>query len=292
MKIKLMFLMVLSLLSIQSVLVAQDEKVQPQRVDQESLYSAMDTVSRLAYVQTATANGIRYQTDVIINLLENGASEEACLLFICYKDWYKAFVSVNCPNGVIPEYVTKAYEAEQNIVIDYDQQKNIIDVNPGGNLNLVAYIRLYWLPEVGVESFTYTDTLSVPKLEVTNEMDITYRLLKYDNRVVCDHINGLRGKALDGFLEYLGDARMTQYSLVSEEDVLQYVLMKIVKFWIPIKKYMTIDGEGITTKGISEKKEKKTLRRKIKIQYDQSRMDNLLISSDQFAELECCSDNS
>ncbi len=60
------------------------------------------------YEPTATTNGIRFQTDVIISLLENGAdndlvqSKEACLLFIGYEDWYEAFKIVNHPYEETP----------------------------------------------------------------------------------------------------------------------------------------------------------------------------------------------
>ncbi len=165
MKIKLVFFVVLSLLNIQSVLVAQDEKVRFQRVDQERLRRAMETVLEKntdlgkPYDPTFTTNGIRYQTDVIIDLIEDearqnlGQSEKACLLFIGYKDWYEAFVSVNCQNQNIPEYVSMAYEHQQNIVIDDNRSKVIKEIYSGGIPNIAANVALYWPPELGKKSF-------------------------------------------------------------------------------------------------------------------------------------------
>jgi len=67
-----------------------------------------------AYDPTATPNGVRYQIDVIVYLLENEARqdykspEETLPLLIGYKEWYQAFKSVNCQGHNVPEYVDRA----------------------------------------------------------------------------------------------------------------------------------------------------------------------------------------
>lgn len=293
--------MVLSLLNIQSVLVAQPPNVHCKRVDQESLKCAMETVLKNdtgpepAYDPKATTNGIRYQTDVIIYLLENGARqvhkqpEEACLLFIGYKDWYEAFKSVHCQNKEPPKYVIKAYEAKQNIVIDYDRRKVIKEIDSGDIPDIAANVALYW--ESKDKSFFYIDDLSKPKLRVINEKNITYRLLKYkdDNLIVCDQIHGLKGRAKEGFLRILGKARMTQYRIVPAEDRAQYVLMETKKWFFTWKNDLKIGFDGVTTDGVSNEKAKQTLHRKIKIQYEHSSkdLDYLLIPSAQVAECDC-----
>ncbi len=282
MKIKLVFFMVLSLLNIQSVLVAQPPNVHCKRVDQERLKRAMETVLEKdtdpgePYDPTFTTNGIRFQTDVIIYLLEDEArqsheqSEKACLLFIGYKDWYEAFKSVNCQNRKVPEYVRIAYEHQQNIVIDYDRLRVIKNINRGGDPDLVANVTLYWPPELGKESFFYEDDYSDPKLEVINKRIITYRLLKYnkDNLIVCDQIDGLKGRAKEGFLRILGKARMIQYRIVPVKGGPQYVLMETKKWFFTWKNDLTIDPKGETSDDILNKKIKQTLHRKIRIQYE------------------------
>lgn len=310
MKIKLVFFMVLSLLNIQSVLVAQDEKVRFQRVDQERLKRAMETVlekdtgSGEPYEPWVTTNGIRYQTDVIIDLIEDeagqnhGQSKEAYLLFICYKDWYEAFISVNCQNRNIPEYVRMAYKHQQNIVIDSNLKKEIKEINNNDIPDIAANVALYWPPESGEESFTYTDKKSNPPIEVINERDITYRLLKYnkDNLIVCDQIEGLKGRAKKGFLRFLGKARMIQYRIVPVKGGPQYVRM-VTKKWIFTRKNdLKIETNGDTSDGIpvDKEKEKQTLHRKIKIQYKtpSKDLDYLRIPFAQLSELDCNNGNS
>ncbi len=281
MKIKLISFIVLSLLSVQSVLVAQQTKGPFQTLDQESLKYAMemvlknDTGPEPAYDPTATPNGVRYQTDVIVYLLENWvrqdheSPEETLPLLIGYEEWYQAFKSVNCQDQDVPEYVDRAYDYKQNLVIDYNRNKVIKEKHDTDIPYLAANITLFW--ESPEKSFSYKDLDSKPPLKVIYERVITYRFLKYkdDNLVVCDQIKGLKGKALKGFLRIFGKVHMMQYRTVSVKDGPQYVLVEVRKFrWFFGPKIdLTITPEGNTLEGIPEK-EKQRLRRKIKIQYE------------------------
>jgi len=281
MKIKLISFMVLSLLSVQSVLAAQQMKGPFQRVDQERLERAMemvlknDTGSEPAYDPTATLNGVRYQIDVIVYLLENEprqdheSPEEMLPLLIGYKEWYQAFKSVNCQYQDVPEYVSRAYEFKRNTIIDYNRNKVIKKIYDTDIPYLAANITLFW--ESPKKSFSYNDLGSKPPLKVIYERVITYRFLKYkdDNLVVCDQITGLKGKALKGFLRILGKVHMIQYRIVAVKDGPQYVLVEVRKFrWLfGPKRALTITPNGKTLEGIPEK-EKQRLRRKIKIKYE------------------------
>ncbi|MHC4270315.1 MAG: hypothetical protein ACYSTS_17905 [Planctomycetota bacterium] len=281
MKIKLISFIVLSLLSVQSVLVAQQTKGPFQTVDQESLARAMemvlkkDTGPEPAYDPTATPNGVRYQIDVIVYLLENEvrqdheSPEETLPLLIGYKEWYQAFKSVNCRDQDVPEYVDRAYEFKQNMVIDYNRNKVIKETHDTDIPYLAANITLFWdSPE---KSFSYKDLDSKPPLKIIYERVITYRFLKYknDNLVVCDQIKGLKGKALKGFLRIFGKVHMVQYRTLAVKDGPQYVLAEARKFrwFFGSKTDLTITPDGETLEGVPEEK-KQSLRRKIKVKYE------------------------
>ena len=281
MKIKLMSFMVLSLLSVQSLLVAQQMKGSFQTVDQESLERAMemvlkkDTGPEPAYDSTATPNGLRYNIDVIVYLLENEAMqdrespEEFLPLFIGYKEWYQAFKSVNCQDQVVPDYVNRAYKFKRNMVIDYNRNKVIKETDDTDIPYLAANITLFW--ESQEKSFSYKDLDSKPPLKVIYERVITYRFLKYkdDNLVVCDQIKGLKGKVLKGFLRILGKAHVIQYRTLAVKVGPLYVLAEVRKFRCLLgpKTGLTITPDGVTLEGVP-KKEKQRLHRKIKIQYE------------------------
>ncbi len=280
MKIKLISFMVLSLLSVQSVLVAQQTKGPFKTVDQESLACAMemvlkkDTGPEPSYDPTVTPNGVRYQIDVIAYLLENEAGQdheppgERFPLLIGYKEWYLAFKSVNCRDKNVPEYVDRAYKFKQNMVIDYNRDKVIKEKNDTDIPYLAANITLFW--DSPKKSRSYKDLDSKPPLKVIYERVITYRFLKYkdDNLVVCDQIEGLKGKALKGFLRIFGKAHMTQYRTLAVKNGPQYVLAEVRKFrWLfGSKTDLTITPDGDTLEGVPEK-EKQRLRRKIKVKY-------------------------
>ena len=281
MKIKLTSFIVLSLLSVQSVLVAQQTKGPFRTIGQESLERAMemvlkkDTGPEPAYDPTATPNGARYQIDVIVYLLENEVRqdheslEETLPLLIGYKEWYQAFKSVNCLNQDAPVYVDRAYEFKQNMAIDYNWNKVIKETYDNDIPYLAANVTLFW--ESPEKSFSYKDLDSKPPLKVIYERVITYRFLKYkeDNLVVYDQIKGLKGKALKGFLRIFGKAHMMQYRTLAVKDGPQYVLVEVRKFrWLFGPKIdLTITPYGETLEGVPEEK-RQILRRKIKIQYE------------------------
>ena len=281
MKIKLISFMVLSLLTVQSVLVAQQTKGPFQTVGQESLERAMEIVLKKdagqepAYDPTATPNGVRYQIDVIAYLLENEVRqdhelpEEILPLLIGYKEWYQAFKRVHCQDRDVPEYVERANEFEQNLVVDYNRDKVIGNTSDVDNLDIAANITLFW--DSTKESVSYKDMDSKPPLKIIYDRIITYRLIKYrdDNLVVCDQVKGLRGKALKGFLRIFGKAHMIQYRTLPVKDGPQYVLVEVRKFrWLfGPKTDLTITPDGETLEGVPEKV-KQRLHRKIKIQYE------------------------
>jgi hypothetical protein len=273
--------MVLSLLSVQSLLIAQQTKGPFQTVDQESIERAMEMVLKKdagqepAYDPTATPNGVRYQIDVIVYLLENEvrqdqeSPEETLPLLIGYKEWYQAFKSVNCQDQDVPEYVDRAYKFKQNLVIDYNRNRVIKETYDTDIPYLAANITLFW--DSPKKSFSYKDLESKPPLKIIYQRVITYRFLKYkeDNLVVCDQIKGLKGKALKGFLRIFGKAHMIQYRTLAVEDGPQYVLAEVRKFrWLfGPKTDLTITPDGETLEGVPEG-EKQRLRRKINIQYE------------------------
>ncbi len=281
MKIKLISFMVLSLLIVQSVLVAQQTKGPFRTVGQESLARAMEMVLKKgsgtepAYDQTATPNGVRYQVDVIVYLLENEAGQdhkspaETLPLLIGYEEWYQAFKSVNCQDQDVPEYVDRAYEFKQNMVIDYNRHKVIKETHNTDIPYLAANITLFWdSPE---KSHSYKDLDSKPPLKIIYQRVITYRFLKYkdENLVICDQIEGLKGKAFKGFLRIFGKVHMVQYRTLAVKDGPQYVLAEVRKFrWLfGSKTDLTVTPDGVTLEGVPEEV-KQRLRRKIKILYE------------------------
>lgn len=271
MKVKLIILLILVLVNFQSLLADPLTNLPFEVVNRDSLRVAMEAASNSGYEPTATTNGIRYQVEVLLHLLkyrlkqDHGQSGEALPLLIHYKDWCEVFISVNCRNKMVPKYIELANEYHQSIIIDYNQQRVFKEIKGGKIPDLVANVILCWPRERG-KSFSYIDTLSSPKLKVTNERVITYRLLKFDDLTICDQIKGLKGNALSGFLRFLGKANMTQYRMLSMIDERQYVWMRTRKWIFRQNRDLTIDAKGVTIDGVPTR-EKQRLHREIKIKY-------------------------
>ena len=263
--------MFLVFVNYQSLLADPQTNLPFEVVDRDSLRVAMDAASNFGYEPTATTNGVRYQVDVLLHLLKNklgqdhGQSGEALPLLIHYEDWCEVFISVNCRNKMVPKYIELANEYHQSIIIDYNQQGVVKEIKGGETPDLVANVILCWPPERG-KSFSYIDSLSSPKLKVTNERVITYRLLKFHDLTICDQIKGVKGSALSGFLRIFGKASMTHYRTLSMIDGPQYVWMRAKKWIFRKNRDMTIDPEGVTIDGVPSR-EKQRLHREIKIKY-------------------------
>lgn len=273
MKAKLIILMFLLLVNFQSLLANQLTNLSFEVVNKDTLREAMEAASSSGYEPTATTNGIRYQVDVLLGLIKNklkqdhGQPGKSLPLLIHYKDWCEVFISVNCRNKKVPKYIELAKEYHQSIIIDYNQQGVFKKIKEGKTPELVANVILCWPPERG-KSFSYIDSLSSPKLQVTNERVITYRLLKFNNLIICDEIKGLKGEALSGFLSLFGKLNMTQYRMLSMKNGSQYVWMRARKWWGFIRKNsdLTIDPKGLTIDDVPQR-DKKRLHSKIKIKY-------------------------
>lgn len=280
MKVKLIFFIFLVLVNFQSLLSNQLTNLPFEVVNRDNLRVAMEVASSSGYEPTATTNGIRYQVDVLLHLIKNKLEQvhaqpgRALPLLIHYKHWCEVFISVNCRNKMVPKYIELAKEFHQSIIIDYNQQGVFKEIKSGEIPDLVANVILCWPPERG-KSFSYIDTLSSPKLRVTNERVITYRLLKFNNLTICDEIKGLKGKSLSGIWRIFGKAKMTQYRMLSMKDGPQYVRMRMKKWWWPISKNrdLTIDPKGLTIDGVP-KREEKRLHSKIKIKYYRLKKDS------------------
>ena len=228
-------------------------------VDREKLVAAMESVS--SYDPNATTNGIRFQTDVLLHLVRQAQAraqeeqEAAQPLLIRHKDWYDAFVEVHAQDGDPPKYVRIAHEHEQDILVDYER-RNVFkkDVNRA-EPSIAANVVLCW--KGAPKSYSYKDTLSVPQLKVEHERVISYRLLDFGNMVVCDQIEGLKGKPTTGALgfifKFISHSRMLDYRIaISEDKRWQVVRTHAKKFLFSKTISMTIDSTGKAEKGVRQ----------------------------------------
>jgi hypothetical protein len=178
----------------------------------------VDAMRRLdGYELAATTNAPRLGADVFLDLarraIESGRND---VLLIRQRDWFSAFLEVTGLSAEqAPPGARLAAEHEQDMLIEYRRSQVLREVNDGLGPVLALAVRASW-PETsdGATRYTFEDTLSVPKMRVTSERVVEYRLLQYEGMIIYDRMEGLSGRPLGGFLKILlailGDARVVQ----------------------------------------------------------------------------------
>lgn len=189
----------------------------------------------------ATTNWTRFQSVLFLELARRAEqrSPNGGVLFIGPDDLFFEFLDVAHlvahPDSVpLPRLL--AYQYEQGIELEY-RPGGIVDTvlegpQPIGAIN----VRVVWQDRAdGRTRYSFTDTLSVPKLKVTNHQLITYRLVDFGSMVVYDEVRGLSGRPLTGFLAVLfkligeGNVRWSRFSF--SDDGLQVVRAQAKKIF-------------------------------------------------------------
>jgi len=113
-----------------------------------------------------------------------------------------------------PAFIRLGHEYEQDIYLEYGNDRVIRRVLQCEAPTLALSVSIGWREERGApKSYSYEDTLSTPKLKVTNKRLIRYRLLEFGDMVVFDEITGLYGRPTSGVLgllfQLIGEGKST-----------------------------------------------------------------------------------
>ena len=181
------------------------------------------------YDPTATTNGARFQADVVSYLARKARERDpqGLPLFIGYEDWFRAFMDVTArTEDAMPQYAQLSYQYKQNTEVDYRIDRVIREIVEAPTPELAVAVRIWWESQPGKpDRYSYRDTLSTPKLRVTNQRVITYRLVDFGNWVVYDEIEGLKGRPTSGILGFLfriiGEGSVVQTRMAISKDGLQ-----------------------------------------------------------------------
>jgi hypothetical protein len=225
-------------------------------VPTERVLEAMKEVR--AYELTATANGPRLQADVVLALLHEAQAKdpERRPLFIGHREWYEAFLArTGLPPSRAPLYVRRPYEVGQDLVVDYRRESVVDAVLQGPEPRAVANVRIFWERAPGKpDQYSYDDTLSNPRLRVTQKRLITYRLVDYADRLWYAEIGGLHGRPTSGALGVLfnliGEARVQESRSAFVSDGVQVVRGRATKWGFDRTETMTVWPDGHADQGV------------------------------------------
>jgi hypothetical protein len=187
---------------------------QPSRVTFDEMLQAMATHG--AYNLTATTTSMRFGTEALLKLVHQRLREApgTTCLFIDEADWFPAHRQTA---GVAYEQMSEAarsgFEHHQDVTVDY-RPGIVKEVLEGPAPVLALDVTIAW-PDSGdaPSSFTYKDTLSVPRVEVHDSRVIHFKLVEYPDMLLYDEIDGISVKPL-GFLSAI-------FALVGKPDLKQ-----------------------------------------------------------------------
>jgi len=190
------------------------------------------------YDLLATPNWPRFQSALYLQLIRNAMGREPTggLLFIPPKDLFWEFVSLSelADPGEAPAHLLWALHLDQGTQLEYRPDGIVESVKKGTHPTLAINVRTAWpdRPD-GTDKFSVLDTLSVPKLRVTNRQEISYRMLDFGDMVMNDEIRGTSGRPLSGVLgalfSLIGEGSLVYYRSVLADEGLQVVRVKAKK---------------------------------------------------------------
>jgi len=236
---------------------AYPERFGARVVEREEILQAMQQ-SR-GYEVTATTNGPRFQSEVILRLVAAAEARDPRgrqPLFIGHREWFDAYLQrTGLTRASAPQYARLADEYEQDSIVDFRREK-VIAGTPAVNAPLrAANVCMWWAKrENGPESFSYEDLLATPHLKVTNERVITYRLLEYGDMTVFNEITGLRGRPTSGVLgmlfQVIGEGSVVESRVAVARDGLQITRARARKLLIEVATTVTVAPDGRTEKDV------------------------------------------
>lgn len=134
-------------------------------VPQDEILQAMKQAA--GYSLTATTNGPRFQSEVILRLAADAAARDPTRqpLFIGHREWFDAFLQrTGLTRERAPLFVRLAYDYGQDSIVDYRTER-VIAGEPAVNKPLRAMNVCIWWPRRGKARRSRTRTkTSFPRL--------------------------------------------------------------------------------------------------------------------------------
>ncbi|MGH7504319.1 MAG: hypothetical protein ACRELX_01655, partial [Longimicrobiales bacterium] len=224
-------------------------------VSRQEIAGAMRRIR--GYDIAATTNAPRLGADVFIDLATAaiGAGGTEDLLLVRQVDWFPAFLEVTGLTAEqAPPGARLAYEHRQDMLIDYHRDRVLAGVEEGPAPDIALAVRIEWPPAPGAPGeYSYEDTLSIPKVRVTSQRVVEYRLLEFGDMIVYDRMEGLSGRPTSGLLgiifAILGDASVVESRIAVSANGFQVVRARAKKVFTKTS-IATFDPNGIGVEGI------------------------------------------
>ena len=236
-----------------TILAAAPADAAPRPVDRNEILEAMNRSQ--GYDFQATTNGARLQAEVILSIARAVAARdpERRPFLLGHGEWFSAYLErTGLPAVKVPLYVRLAHEHGQDVVVDH-RAEEVLEATDRERPDLAANVVISW-PAGGPRRYSYEDALATPRLKVTNERVIRYRLVSLGDLVLYDEIEGLRGRPTTGLLgllfDLIGEGRVVESRMIVAPDGLQITRARARKAFFEVASTVTVHPDGRTEKGL------------------------------------------
>jgi hypothetical protein len=229
------------------------------KVKSQEIFEAMQTQSE--YDVTATTNVARFQASVLLEIVNRSMAFDSSrsILFIRHIEWMDAYMEyTGLTKSTLPIHAQLSLQNRQDLLLDFTQDRVIEKIEAGEEPRMALNVIVGW-PDEGpgtTDKYSFQDTLSTPKLQVTNHREITFRLLDFGDMIVYDDIRGLTGRPTSGLLGVLfrviGEGSVVQSRMKITPDGLQVNRAHAEKGLIGITETVTVRPDGSSEKGLPD----------------------------------------
>jgi hypothetical protein len=232
------------------------------RVPLERIEEAMRRESVKGYDLERTSNGVRLQAAVILDIVRERARADPARrpLWIGHADYFNAYLNVTGLTAEnAPTFARVGHEYGENYVVDHRAENVVDEVRRGQAPDLAINVISGWMDAPGApDSYTYEDYESDPPLRVTHERINSYRILTYDDVVIYDAIEGIRGRATGGLLglmfNVIGDGRAERARFTFTDDGLQITRSTARKGPLRVTQTATVFPDGVAIRGLPDER--------------------------------------
>jgi hypothetical protein len=210
------------------------------------------------YDLTATTNGARFQSEVLRQLARRAQASDPSRspLFIDHRDWFGAYLDrTGLAAEAAPPFVRLGRDYGQDMVVDYRPEKVLDATEPGPRPAIALNVCIWWPEDSGRPgNYSYEDLLSKPRLKVTNERVLSYRLMDFGVMTLFDDIRGLRGRPTSGVLgllfQLIGEGRVVENRMAIAADGVQICRARARKAFFEVISTVTVYPDGRTEKDL------------------------------------------
>ena len=210
------------------------------------------------YDATATANGARFQAEVLLHIARGARERDpgGPPLFLDHEDWFQALLArTGLAADQAPLFARLAREHGQDIEVEYRPARVIARVESGPKPQFAANVTIGWPRAQGGSSrYSYDDLLSTPRLRVTIERVLRYRLLDFDDVIVYAELQGIAGRPTSGLLGFLfrlmGEGHVEESRMAISRDGLQISRARASKAFFSLTTTVTVSPDDRTEKDL------------------------------------------